>query len=258
MCSASLVRGLLAALLALASYVGHAAEPSVPAPQGYVTDLAGVLSPDAKARITRLVEGVRAKTGSEIAVLTVPTTAPLDDFTYAMKVADAWKVGSRGQDTGVLIFLATKDRKLRILTGYGVEGILPDGLVGAIQDQEMVPALRAGRYDEAIERGVNAIAQRILAADEGFKPPQEENQGIVIPFWVLMLLFLLLFVFLSWLSRFSGGGRGGGSFGRGGGYYGGFPGGFGGGFPGGFGGGGGGFGGFGGGSFGGGGAGRSW
>src|SRR5262249_12197949 len=102
------------------------------------------------------------------------------------------------------------------------------------------------------------IAQRILAADEGFKPPQEENQGIVIPFWLLVLLLLLLFGFLSWLGRFSGGGQGGGTFGRGGGYYGGFPGGFGGGFPGGFGGGGGGFGGFGGGSFGGGGAGRSW
>ena len=248
--SAGLVRGLFAALLALASHVGHAAEPAVPAPQGYVTDLAGVLSPETRARITRLVEGVRVKTGSEIAVLTVPTTAPLDDFTYAMQVADAWKVGSRGQDTGVLVFLATKDRKLRILTGYGVEGILPDGLVGAIQDQEMVPSLKAGRYDDAVERGVTAIAQRILAANEGSKPPQDQSQGIVIPFWVLMLLLLLLFVFLSWLSRFSGGGRGGGSFGRGGGYYGGF--------PGGFGGGGGGFGGFGGGSFGGGGAGRSW
>jgi uncharacterized protein len=258
MCSAGLVRGLLAALLVLAPHVGHAAEPPVPAPQGYVTDLAGVLSPEARARITRMVEDVRAKTGSEIAVLTVPSTAPLDDFTYAMQVADAWKVGSRGQDTGVLVFLATKDRKLRILTGYGVEGILPDGLVGAIQDQEMVPSLKAGRYDDAVERGVTAIAQRILAAKEGFTPPREESEGVVIPFWVLVLLLLLFFVFLSWLSRFSGGGRGGGTFGRGGGYYGGFPGGFGGGFPGGFGDGGGGFGGFGGGSFGGGGAGRSW
>src|SRR5262249_59024933 len=125
--------------------------------------------------------------------------------------------GSGRERAGVTVSLATKARKLRILTGYGVEGILPDGLVGAIQDQEMVPALRAGRYDEAIERGVNAIAQRILAADEGFKPPQEENQGIVIPFWLLVLLLLLLFGFLSWLGRFSGGGRGGGTFGRGGG-----------------------------------------
>src|SRR5215813_8579309 len=188
--SAGLARGLLAALVVLGSHVALAVDPPVPSPQGFVTDLAGVLSPDARQRITRIAEGVKARTGSEIAVLTVPTTAPLDDFTYAMRVADAWKVGARGQDTGVLVLLATKDRKLRILTGYGVEGILPDGLVGAIQDQEMVPALRAGRYDEAIERGVNAIAQRILAADEGFKPPQEENQGIVIPFWVLMLLFL--------------------------------------------------------------------
>jgi len=256
--SAGLLGGLLAALVALSADPARAVDPPIPAPQGYVTDLAGVISPDARERITRIAEGLKTQTGSEIAVLTVQTTAPLDDFTYAMQVADAWKVGSRGQDTGVLVFLATKDRKLRILTGYGVEGILPDGLVGAIQDQEMVPALKAGRYDDAIERGVTAIAQRILAADEGFKPPQEENQGIVIPFWVLVLLLLLLFVFLSWLSRFPGGGRGGGTFGRGGGYYGGFPGGFGGGFPGGFGGGGGGFGGFGGGNFGGGGAGRSW
>src|SRR5262249_35117691 len=153
--------------------------------------------------------------------------------------------------------LATKDRKLRIFTGYGVEGILPDGLVGAIQDQEIVPSFKAGRFDEGLERGVTAIAQRILAAREG-KPGPSREQGVEIPLWMLLLLFLLLFFFLSWLGRQSGGGRGGGTFGRGGGYYGGYPGGFGGGFPGGFGGGGGGFGGFGGGGFGGGGAGRSW
>jgi len=257
--SAGLARGLLAALVVLGSHVALAVDPPVPAPQGFVTDLAGVLSPDARQRITRIAEGVKARTGSEIAVLTVPTTAPLDDFTYAMRVADAWKVGARGQDTGVLVLLATKDRKLRILTGYGVEGILPDGLVGAIQDQEILPSFKAGRFDEGLERGVTAIAQRILAANEGTAPPPtNESQGVVIPLWALLLLLLLLFVFLSWLSRFSGGGRGGGTFGRGGGYYGGFPGGFGGGFPGGFGGGGGGFGGFGGGGFGGGGAGRSW
>jgi uncharacterized protein len=256
--SAGLLGGLLAALVVLTVDAARAVDPPIPAPQGFVTDLAGVIPPDVKQRITRVAEGVKAKTGSEIAVLTVPTTAPLDDFTYGMRVADAWKVGARGQDTGVLILLVTNDRKLRIFTGYGVEGILPDGLVGAIQDQEIIPSFKAGRLDEGLERGVTAIAQRILAAGEG-RPVPAEGQGIDIPPWVLLLLILLLFLFLSWLGRrFSGGGRGGGSFGRGGGYYGGYPGGFGGGFPGGFGGGGGGFGGFGGGSFGGGGAGRSW
>jgi len=255
--SAGLLGGLLAALVALSADPARAVDPPIPAPQGYVTDLAGVISPDARERITRIAEGLKAQTGSEIAVLTVPTTEPLDDFTYGMRVADAWKVGARGQDTGVLILLVTKDRKLRIFTGYGVEGILPDGLVGAIQDQEMIPSFKTGGFDEGIERGVTAIAQRILAAREGTPVPSGNQEG-GIPSWMLLLLILLLFFFISWLGRQSGGGRGGGSFGRGGGYYGGFPGGFGGGFPGGFGGGGGGFGGFGGGGFGGGGAGRSW
>jgi uncharacterized protein len=247
MCSAGLVRGLLATLLVLAPHVGHAAEPPVPAPQGYVTDLAGVLSPEARARITRMVEDVRAKTGSEIAVLTVPSTAPLDDFTYAMQVADAWKVGSRGQDTGVLVFLATKDRKLRILTGYGLEGILPDGLVGEIEDREVVPAFRAGRMDEGIWRGVAALAERIAAARgvelRGTGRPRgsaPEPAGAAIPF--AMLVIILIFFALVLLY---GGGPGRGGF---------YPASFGGGF----GGGGGGFDGFGGGSFGGGGAGRGW
>jgi len=250
--------GLAGSLLALALVATTlAADPPVPQAQGFVTDLAGVIPPDSRQRITQTIAALKAKTGSEIAVLTVPTTEPLDDFTYAMRVADAWKVGHGGEDTGVLILVATQDRKLRILTGYGVEGILPDGLVGQIQDREIVPAFRAGRVADGIERGVTAIAQRIVDGRQGIPPPTED-QGVDIPPWALLLGLILLFLLLSWLSRNSGGGRGGGQ------YYRGYPGGFGGGVPmrfppGGFGGGGGGgFEGFGGGSFGGGGAGRGW
>jgi uncharacterized protein len=249
MCSAGLVRGLLVAL-ALTS-TAHAADPPIPQPQGFVTDSAGVIPADARQRMTRTIEALRAATGSEIAVLTVPTTEPLDDFSYAMRVADAWKVGGKGQDTGVLILLATQDRKLRILTGYGVEGILPDGLVGQIEDREILPSLRAGKFGEGLERGVAAIAQRITDAHEG-KPPPKTEQGIPVPPWAVLLILVLVFLLLSWLSRGSGGGRGSSRrFPGGWGGFGGFP-------PGGFGGGGGGFDGFGGGRFGGGGAGRSW
>src|SRR5439155_1414076 len=82
----------------------------------------------------------------------VDTTAPLDDFTYAMRIADAWKPGRKREDTGVVFLVATRDRKLRILVGYGLEGILPDGLVGEIEDREVVPAFRAGRIDEGVWR----------------------------------------------------------------------------------------------------------
>jgi uncharacterized protein len=255
-------RLLLALTLTLA--VGSAAravEPAIPPPQGYVTDLAGVIAPDEEARIIRKIDTLKAKTGAEIAVLTVPTTEPLDDFSYALKVAEAWKIGAKGEDTGVLILLATRDRKLRILTGYGVEGVLPDGLIGRIQDREMVPAFRSGRIGEGLERGVNAIAQRIMDGVEGKPPPRE---GVAISPLALLLLMLLIFLLLAWLSNQGPPVSGGRRYRRGdGGFDDGFGGGLGGGGfpfpPGGFGGGGGGgFDGFGGGTFGGGGAGRSW
>ena len=243
----------LAALLATAVIAtARAVEPPVPAPQGYVTDLAHVIGPEVRARIERLNEELRAKTGAEIAVVTVDTTAPLDDFTYAMRIADAWKPGRRRDDTGVVFLVATRDRKLRILVGYGLEGILPDGLVGEIEDREVVPAFRAGRIDEGVGRGVAALAARIADARgvvlTGTSRPRAPAP-VPLPGWVLLLIILVFAALVLYQAstrpaRFR---RGGfypvGPFG---------------GFGGGFGGGGGGFGGFGGGSFGGGGAGRSW
>ncbi len=241
---------LLAAVVAGAA----AAEPPLPAPAGFVTDRAGVLAPETEARVTRLIEELQAKTGAEIAVVTVDTTAPLDDFTYAMRLFDAWKPGRRGEDTGLVLLIAVRDRKLRIVTGYGLEGILPDGLVGAIEDEEMVPALRAGDVDAAVWRGVAALAGRIAASRgvplTGAPPPRPyARRRPEPPPWLTFVVLGLVLAFMLWgqsrARRLRRGRRRGFvpspwfDFG-------------------GFGGGGGGFGGFGGGRSGGGGAGRSW
>lgn len=243
------VAGWLLAVAILAAAPSMAAA-EVPAPQGFVTDLTGTLKPTTRDRLTRLAEELKAKTGAEIAVLVVDTTAPLDDFTYGMEVADAWKVGARGEDTGVLVLLALKDRKLRVFTGYGVEGILPDGLVGEIQDREMIPALRRGDVDAALLGGAGALAARIAAArgvvlDGARAAPADRDRASREPSAVNLLALLIFLAVVFAMGRMGilplmllRGGRGG--------------------FHGGFGGGGGGFGGFGGGGFGGGGAGRSW
>ena len=243
--------------VALALTAG-AAEPPLPAPRGFVTDLAHVIPPATAARVTALATELRDKTGAEIAVLTVDTTAPLDDFTYALRIAEAWKPGRKGEDTGVVFLVAVKDRKVRILVGYGLEAILPDGLVGEIRDRDIVPAFRAGDIGEGVWRGVVALATRIAAARgarlDGAPAPrpagQAQSSGLL--FLVVVIVIIAVMVYLT---TFAPGIR---SRGRGYGGYGGFGGfgGFGGGFGGG--GGGGGFGGFGGGSFGGGGAGGSW
>jgi uncharacterized protein len=254
------VRRLAIALVlaaAMRAVAAAPADPPIPTPRGFVTDLAGVLPPDVTARLTALLTELQAKTGAEVAVLTVDTTAPLDDFTYGMRVVDAWRPGRKRDDTGLLVLLAVKDRKLRVLTGYGLEGILPDGLVGQIQDEQMVPAFREGRLADGLERGVREFARRI-AADKGVTltgvPPRRAEPEAPVD-WVSLLVLLVVLGLLMYAA--SRGARGGRRFYRGGYWGGGWDGGGGGGFGGG-GGGGGGFGGFGGGGFGGGGAGRSW
>lgn len=248
------------AVVAMTAIAALAAEPVIPPPRGFVTDTAGVFDDATHRRIDALATELRAKTGAEIAVLTVETTAPLDDFSYAMKVVDTWKPGRGREDTGLLVLLAVKDRKLRVLTGYGLEGILPDGLVGQIEDETMTPAFRAGDLAAGMERGVHAFAARI-AADKGVTltgvaPPSRAARPPPGPFDGLLGLLVLIavLVLLAWLSSYAPPSMRG----RGGYYPGGYGGWGGGGLGGGFGGGGGGFGGYSGGSFGGGGAGRSW
>jgi uncharacterized protein len=100
------MRSLVAILAIVTATMVLAPAAEVPRPAGFVTDLANVIPPATAARIVALAEELRAKTGAEIAVVTVDTTAPLDDFTYAMQIADAWKPGRKREDTGIVFLVA--------------------------------------------------------------------------------------------------------------------------------------------------------
>lgn len=133
----------------------------LPQPRGFVSDFAGVIDQPTQRRLTDLIRELQEKTGAEIAVVTVETTQPLTTFDYAMKIAETWKPGAKDKDNGVVFLVASKDRKMFITTGYGVEGVLPDGKVGAIQDQYIVPAFKQGNYSQGILAGTQAMAREI-------------------------------------------------------------------------------------------------
>lgn len=242
-------------LVALSAGRGHSAqEIQVPAPRGYVNDFAGVLGGSTVQHLEALNRELAAKTGAEITIVTVRTAEPVGAFDYAMRVAEAWKPGAKGKDNGVVFLVATDDHDMFIATGYGIEGALPDGLVGEIRDRLILPRFREGNYAGGIRSGTEALAAAIarehgvtLSATSGAAPsPRQRSRRS--PLWrlVLLIVFLVLFGRAGlWPFLFLGRGTRRGTFGGG----------FGGG---GFGGGGGGFGGFGGGSFGGGGAGGRW
>jgi uncharacterized protein len=274
---------LWAWLLILAGLVaaGSGAAAEIPPPAGPITDRAGVLAQDARQRLVRILDEVRERTGAEIAVLVVPSTAPDSIEDYSIAVFDRWKIGQQGKDNGLLFLVAVQDRRMRITTGYGLEAILPDGKVGEIRDRAIIPLFRAGRYADGIVRGTEALAAAILSPAAATAGPAAQTRprqraGRVGGRWtgVLLVVFVLLILFSVALSaadrRAALGGRevgrrrsgwlpwgiGGGVGGYGAWLSGRHGGGSGGGFGGGF--GGGGFGGFGGGGSGGGGAGGSW
>lgn len=215
-------------------------QAQVPSPEGRVNDFAGVISSDYLQKINSLIEEVEQKTSAEVAVVTQPSIAPYGADQYAQMLFDNWKIGKKGKDNGVLILLAVKEREWRIHTGYGVEGILPDGVCGRIGRDYMVPYFKDGQYAEGLYYGVAATAN-IIAKDanvtlDGLTDVvfQEGSQSIS-PFWLFFIILCIFFIMFNrpfiWLPMGYGGGYqsdgfGGGSFGGGGFGGGGFGGGF--------------------------------
>ena len=190
---------VLAALLAAAP--SHSQDfVAVPELRGPVNDAAGVLSAPQARAIEGLARELEQKTGAEMVVLTLPSTAPETVFDYGMRVADAWNLGKRGKDDGLLFVIAVEDRKLHIFTGYGLEGVLPDGRVGEIRDRYMLSFFREGSYANGIYAGMRAAAE-IIAADAGvelsgqpLRRPQRrrsDDRGSLLPLLVFFLFPLL-------------------------------------------------------------------
>lgn len=144
-----------------------AGTPKLPSPAGPVTDLAGIIDNATRQRLLQVIRQVEERTSAEIAILTVPTTAPQSIQEYSVAVFDQWKIGKRGKDNGLLFLVAVRDRRMWITTGYGLEEILPDGKVGEIRDRAILPRFRAGRYAEGILRGTQSLAAIILGDTKG-------------------------------------------------------------------------------------------
>ncbi len=278
---------LMAVLVAAFTLLGavHASALDVPPFTGYVNDLADMISPKARQAMGNRLAELDRTDSTQVTVLTIPSLDgdSLEDF--SIRVAEAWKVGQKDSDNGVILIVSKADHKIRIEVGYGLEGVLTDVLAGQIITNIIGPHFRAGDFDSGFMDGVAAIAGAVRG--EYSAPPAQTNRrsrGSILPLIVLPMIFIIgltelfgkrrrqsnivngetvqnqgthrtgsLVSTLFLLSLF-GGPRGGGGFGDGGGFGGG--GGF--GDGGGFGGGGGGFGGFGGGGFGGGGASGGW
>jgi uncharacterized protein len=242
-------------LILLASFAAIAAVlPERPA--RYVVDLAGVVEDRAELRLSGLLQELEQKTTAQVIVLTVDTLDGMSIEDFSLQVAEKWKLGQKDVDNGVLMIFAIKDRLYRFEVGYGLEGLLPDSLVGSIGRQYVVPYFKKGDHTNGVaaaaiavaniiaeDRGVEITGMPRLGPGRGYDGGRAGKPGIMgtifsILFFIALIymfirhprLLLLLFLFSAMGGRRSAWG-GGGGFGGGG--FGGFGGGGGGGFGGG-------------------------
>ena len=230
----------IAALAVCAAPVWGQAVKDLPKPTDYVSDLAHVLSPTTINRLNHLCGEVDHEAHAQIAVITVDNMNGETPDQYAVDLEDAWGVGPKKSDRGILVIVSIRDRHRFILVGGGLQGILPDGKVGEI-GRQMVPMLRNNDFDGAMTLAVDEISQ-IIAQDAGVqlqpltrwgaaqqRPHASVGQvigGIIFLIFVVIfliwaggsgLLGFLLGMFLGGGGRWGGGGFGGGGFGGGGG-----------------------------------------
>lgn len=223
--------------------------PPKPTSSIYVQDRAGVLSRQTVNTINAYGAAVEERTKAQVVVLTIPSLEGQSLEEYSLAVLRGWGIGDAKLNNGVLMLVAVKDRKSRIEVGYGLEGALPDGLTGRIQDQLMLPYFRNGDYNQGILNGYAGLLQMTLKeynlkledlkVGNAVQTRQDTTSrglgisdglillGVIILFIVDRILFggaIFRFLLYSFLFRGGGrGGRGGGGFGGGfgGGSYGG-------------------------------------
>jgi len=124
-----------------------------PDPTGYVIDTANIISPEVEQLLTAMIK----ESTHEIAVVTVESTKPLNIEEYSIKLAEKLQVGDKDKDDGVILLIASEDRKIRIEVGYGLEGVLNDAKAGRILDEYIVPHLKNNDWDTGITAGIREI-----------------------------------------------------------------------------------------------------
>jgi uncharacterized protein len=217
---ATRITRLLLALAALSYGVSaQTGRSPLPAPSGHINDFAAVLDKDTVVELETILRNFDARTGAQIAVVTVKTLdgRPIEE--YANELYRAWGIGAKtgeNKDKGALLLIATEDRRSRLEVGYGLEGDLPDGLAGEML-RRMRPAFRELKWSEGVTLGVrtlvDTLARKWDVSLEGiddryaWSGESEENDEGVAALGVALTLFFLILILRSFLREFRSRGR---------------------------------------------------
>lgn len=187
------------AVAVFAAAAPAAQSPLPPKPADYVLDQSGVFSPVQLEALARELEQFERETSNQIVVAVMPRVPDdyvMEDFTQ--RTAEAWGVGQKERDNGIVLFVFPEQREMRIEVGYGLEGAVPDGLANQIIQDDIVPSFRSGDMAGGIARGVHAL----MAASKGeytgtgrtVEDIKQESVDSIVNFIVISIFLIIMFL----------------------------------------------------------------
>jgi uncharacterized protein len=179
----------------------------VPALRGHVNDYAGMLSPATVQGLEQKLTDFERSDSTQIVVLTVPTLGGDNLEDYSIRVAEAWRIGQKGIDNGIILLIAQKERKVRIEVGRGLEGKLTDLVSGRIIRNQITPRFKSGDMDDGVTAGVAALMEVVRGEYKSSPGGNEQQQArqSTHPIFTLIIFLVVATIFLGSISRYLGG-----------------------------------------------------
>lgn len=199
------ILSLIATFLVLGAAL---AAPTFPSLSGRVVDGAAILSPPTRAALTAKLEALEAGTSRQLVVVTIPSLQGEEIDTYGYQLGRAWGIGERGRNTGALLIVAPRERRVRVEVGYGLEGVLTDALSTVILQERVLPRFRAGDFEGGVVAGADALIEQLSLPDDQARarvaasaqpPTSSDGSGLI-----LVLVLLGLWVVAGVVGMFTG------------------------------------------------------
>lgn len=185
--------------------LANASANQLPRPRGYVNDYAGIIDKGRAGQIEAACASIQQSSGVQIAVVTIDSLGNSTIEEEGLRYLEGWGVGQSGKDNGVVILVAHHDRRVRIETGYGLEGDLPDGLAGEIIRYDMVPRFKQGDYGGGILAAVYKMGK--IAGGEVVTYPQSKRKKTNVGNFVYLIFLIFFFIASIFGRRRRGGGN---------------------------------------------------
>ncbi len=155
----------------------------------YVCNPDKILSPSTVETIDTMLYSLERATGIEVVVMALSDIDGGDCYQFAMDIAEKYGVGKKKKDNGLIVLLCTEQRRIQILTGYGLEGILPDAICKRIQERHMNPHFAKGEWNKGMLEGMKAIRSRLEGYTETDDEGNKAGSSILDALGSIVLLF---------------------------------------------------------------------